>query len=122
AETLKYFYLLFSPAELLPLDSVVFNTEGHVLPRFKLMRGLKTGWARKPRDKDGKILDEKMPRGEHENGEGERKKKEEEEKVKEGDKKVEDVEKEKKEEHRDRAGESQKVEKTEKGKPVEGST
>ena len=33
AETLKYFYLLFSDdAELLPLDKVVFNTEGHPFP------------------------------------------------------------------------------------------
>ncbi|KAI4198609.1 MAG: hypothetical protein LQ350_005200 [Teloschistes chrysophthalmus] len=137
AETLKYFYLLFSPAELLPLDSVVFNTEGHVLPRFKLVRGLKTGWERKPRDKDGKIVEEKMPRGEHEKGEdekkikeevkvkeGDEKKKKDEVKVKEGDKKVEAVKKEEKKEdgHGDAAVETKKAEKTEKGKPVEGST
>ena len=29
AETLKYFYLLFSPAHALPLDEWVLNTEGH---------------------------------------------------------------------------------------------
>ncbi|KAL8953651.1 MAG: hypothetical protein Q9222_000488 [Ikaeria aurantiellina] len=59
AETLKYFYLLFSPNDFLPLDSVVLNTEAHIFPRFKLIRGLTTGWERKPRDKDGKILEEK---------------------------------------------------------------
>ena len=33
AETLKYFYLLFSDdKDLLPLDRFVFNTEGHALP------------------------------------------------------------------------------------------
>lgn len=31
AETLKYFYLLFSPAHTLPLDEWVLNTEGHPL-------------------------------------------------------------------------------------------
>lgn len=56
AETLKYFYLLFSPNDLLPLDSIVINTEAHIFPRFKLKRGLKTGWERKPRDAQGKIL------------------------------------------------------------------
>ncbi len=56
AETLKYFYLLFSPQDLLPLDSVVINTEAHIFPRFELKRGLKTGWERKPRGADGRIL------------------------------------------------------------------
>lgn len=56
AETLKYFYLLFSPVDLLPLDSIVINTEAHIFPRFKLTRGLKTGWKRKPRDSDGSII------------------------------------------------------------------
>lgn len=56
AETLKYFYLLFSPTDLLPLDSIVINTEAHIFPRFKLVRGLKTGWERKPRDAQGKII------------------------------------------------------------------
>lgn len=60
AETLKYFYLLFSPVDLLPLNDIVINTEAHILPRFKLTRGLKTGWKRKPRDEQGKIVkDEK---------------------------------------------------------------
>ena len=56
AETLKYFYLLFSPPDLLPLDQIVLNTEAHVFPRFELARGLKTGWARKARDSQGKII------------------------------------------------------------------
>ncbi|OQE08147.1 hypothetical protein PENVUL_c011G05959 [Penicillium vulpinum] len=46
AETLKYLYLLFSPREYLPLTDVVFNTEAHVLPRFKLSK-FQTGWERK---------------------------------------------------------------------------
>ncbi|NIM51077.1 MAG: glycoside hydrolase family 47 [Gemmatimonadales bacterium] len=33
AETLKYAYLLFAPAETLDLDSVVFNTEAHPIRR-----------------------------------------------------------------------------------------
>ncbi|KAH7364313.1 glycoside hydrolase family 47 protein [Rhexocercosporidium sp. MPI-PUGE-AT-0058] len=56
AETLKYFYLLFSPNDLLPLDKVVINTEAHAFPRFKLGPLFKTGWKRKPRGADGKIL------------------------------------------------------------------
>ncbi|KDR68814.1 hypothetical protein GALMADRAFT_256675 [Galerina marginata CBS 339.88] len=34
SETLKYLYLLFSDASLLPLDQYVFNTEAHPLPIF----------------------------------------------------------------------------------------
>ena len=34
SRTLKYFYLLFSPPDLLPLDTVVFSTGAHVFPRF----------------------------------------------------------------------------------------
>ena len=56
AETLKYFYLLFSPVDLLPLENIVINTEAHIFPRFKLARGLKTGWERRPRDKEGHII------------------------------------------------------------------
>ncbi|RDL36615.1 alpha-1,2-Mannosidase [Venustampulla echinocandica] len=56
AETLKYFYLLFSPDDLIPLDKVVINTEAHIFPRFKLGPLFKTGWERKPRGPDGKIL------------------------------------------------------------------
>jgi len=34
SETLKYLYLLFSDASILPLDKFVFNTEAHPLPIF----------------------------------------------------------------------------------------
>src|SRR5205085_1806943 len=33
AETFKYFYLLFAPAETLDFDKIVFNTEAHPLRR-----------------------------------------------------------------------------------------
>jgi mannosyl-oligosaccharide alpha-1,2-mannosidase len=56
AETLKYFYLLFSPNDLLPLDKVVINTEAHPLPRFDMGQLFSTGWKRKPRDEDGNII------------------------------------------------------------------
>ena len=59
AETLKYFYLLFSPNDLLPLNSIVINTEAHIFPRFELTKTLKTGWERKPRDSSGKIIEAK---------------------------------------------------------------
>ncbi|KAF2405123.1 endoplasmic reticulum mannosyl-oligosaccharide 1,2-alpha-mannosidase [Trichodelitschia bisporula] len=59
AETLKYFYLLFSEDDLLPLDSVVFNTEAHPLPRFELGKLFSTGWKRKPRDREGNLIKEK---------------------------------------------------------------
>lgn len=49
AETLKYFYLLFGPDDVLPLTDMVLNTEAHPLPRFELGQLFKTGWARKPR-------------------------------------------------------------------------
>lgn len=48
AETLKYFYLLFSDDDFFPLDTVVFNTEAHPLPTFDIS-GSKifvTGWQR----------------------------------------------------------------------------
>ena len=69
AETLKYFYLLFSPNDFLPLDKVVFNTEAHVLPRFRLQRKLKTGWKRKPRDSNGRIVREARMTEEYNNAE-----------------------------------------------------
>ncbi|CAJ0546014.1 Ff.00g094870.m01.CDS01 [Fusarium sp. VM40] len=56
AETLKYFYLLFSPSDLLPMEKVVFNTEGHPMPRFDMGQLFSTGWQRKPRDANGKII------------------------------------------------------------------
>ncbi|POS85078.1 hypothetical protein EPUL_003410, partial [Erysiphe pulchra] len=61
AETLKYFYLLFSPNDLLPLDQVVINTEAHPFPRFKLGPLFKTGWTRIPRNPNGQII----PQNEH---------------------------------------------------------
>ncbi|KAL2366795.1 hypothetical protein RJZ56_000380 [Blastomyces dermatitidis] len=47
AETLKYFYLLFSDRDFLPLEGSVFNTEAHVFPRFQMGELFKTGWKRK---------------------------------------------------------------------------
>ncbi|KAL9038269.1 MAG: hypothetical protein Q9214_005347, partial [Letrouitia sp. 1 TL-2023] len=89
AETLKYFYLLFSPTDLLPLDTIVINTEAHIFPRSKLVRGLKTGWTRKPRDAEGKLVEHQKSHSKKEKGGGESK-------VRRGDKKGgEDVEKEK---------------------------
>jgi endoplasmic reticulum Man9GlcNAc2 1,2-alpha-mannosidase len=45
AETLKYLYLLFSPADFLPLEGIVFNTEAHIFPRLKQEK-FQTGWKR----------------------------------------------------------------------------
>ncbi|KAF2134304.1 glycoside hydrolase family 47 protein [Dothidotthia symphoricarpi CBS 119687] len=57
AETLKYFYLLFSPSDVLPLDQIVLNTEAHPFPRFDASKKrFKTGWARLPRDAKGNIV------------------------------------------------------------------
>ncbi|KAF3006036.1 mannosyl-oligosaccharide alpha-1,2-mannosidase [Curvularia kusanoi] len=57
AETLKYFYLLFSPATLLPLDQIVLNTEAHPFPRFDASKKrFKTGWKRLPRDAKGDVV------------------------------------------------------------------
>ncbi|KAJ9270640.1 CAZyme family GH47 [Paecilomyces variotii] len=50
AETLKYFYLLFSDRDFISLEENVFNTEAHPMPRFKLGGDLKTGWTRKERN------------------------------------------------------------------------
>ena len=41
---------------MLPLDSIVINTEAHIFPRFELQKNLRTGWIRKPRDKYGHII------------------------------------------------------------------
>lgn len=35
SETLKYFYLIFSPPDLISLDDWIFNTEAHPLKRPK---------------------------------------------------------------------------------------
>ncbi|KAK3329333.1 family 47 glycosyl hydrolase [Apodospora peruviana] len=56
AETLKYFYLLFSGDDLLPLDKVVINTEAHPFPRFDMGKLFSTGWKRKERDAQGRII------------------------------------------------------------------
>ncbi|TKA65649.1 hypothetical protein B0A49_04684 [Cryomyces minteri] len=56
AETLKYFYLLFGPTDILPLTDIVLNTEAHPFPRFELGKLFSTGWQRRPRDKSGKVL------------------------------------------------------------------
>ncbi|PGH03529.1 hypothetical protein AJ79_07364 [Helicocarpus griseus UAMH5409] len=53
AETLKYFYLLFSDREFLPLEGMVFNTEAHLFPRFQMGELFKTGWKRKHPHKGG---------------------------------------------------------------------
>ncbi|KAF7597447.1 mannosyl-oligosaccharide alpha-1,2-mannosidase [Aspergillus hancockii] len=50
AETLKYFYLLFSDRDFISLEDNVFNTEAHPLPRFQLGGDLTTGWKRKNRE------------------------------------------------------------------------
>jgi mannosyl-oligosaccharide alpha-1,2-mannosidase len=34
SETLKYFYLIFSPPDLVSLDEYVLNTEAHPLRRY----------------------------------------------------------------------------------------
>lgn len=54
-------YLLFSDNSLMPLDKIVLNTEAHPFPRFDMGDMLKTGWQRKPRDAEGKIIDTAKP-------------------------------------------------------------
>lgn len=57
AETLKYFYLLFGPNDVLPLDQIVLNTEAHPFPRFDpSKKHFKTGWKRIPRDEKGNLV------------------------------------------------------------------
>ncbi|KAK6535934.1 mannosyl-oligosaccharide alpha-1,2-mannosidase [Arthrobotrys megalospora] len=63
AETLKYFYLLFSPNDLLPLTEVVFNTEAHPLPKFDPKPLFKTGWQRMRRPEVMKELKDHEPEG-----------------------------------------------------------
>lgn len=76
AETLKYFYLLFSPVDFFPLDSIVINTEAHIFPRFELTRGLATGWKRKPRDSKGRVMRKEAEKQKHNAKEGLRQEKE----------------------------------------------
>ncbi|KAK6508935.1 mannosyl-oligosaccharide alpha-1,2-mannosidase [Arthrobotrys musiformis] len=63
AETLKYFYLLFSPNDLLPLTEVVFNTEAHPLPKFDPNPLFKTGWKRMKKPEPMKELKDHEPEG-----------------------------------------------------------
>lgn len=35
---------------------MIFNTEAHAFPRFDLGKLFKTGWERKPRDAEGKVV------------------------------------------------------------------
>jgi hypothetical protein len=58
AETLKYLYLLFGPNDVLPLTDIVLNTEAHAFPRFQMGKLFETGWERKPRGADGKLIHE----------------------------------------------------------------
>ena len=61
------------------MDSIVINTEAHMFPRFQLTRGLKTGWERKPRGKDGRIVkvEEKKTVEEGKKGKGDEQKEQE---------------------------------------------
>jgi hypothetical protein len=87
---LKYFYLLFGPEDLLPLDQIVLNTEAHPFPRFDASRKrFKTGWKRIPRDKEGELI---LPKQEEE-----KKKKKEDEKKVDGEKEEAKVETKKEE-------------------------
>ncbi|ETI29300.1 hypothetical protein G647_01753 [Cladophialophora carrionii CBS 160.54] len=68
AETLKYFYLLFSDDDFFPLDTVVFNTEAHPLPKFDISgsKVFLTGWQRSkepPADSDVQPKDVKVGSG-----------------------------------------------------------
>ncbi|KAJ8112092.1 hypothetical protein OPT61_g5456 [Boeremia exigua] len=73
AETLKYFYLLFGPDDILPLDQIVLNTEAHPFPRFDPSRKrFKTGWSRIPRDEKGDLVPKKEDKKEDEKKEAPR--------------------------------------------------
>lgn len=54
-------YLLFSDNDLMPLDKIVLNTEAHPFPRFDMGDLFTTGWQRKPRDAQGKIVGADKP-------------------------------------------------------------
>lgn len=41
---------------MLPLDSMVLNTEAHPLPRFDAGPAFSTGWQWKPRDASGRMV------------------------------------------------------------------
>ena len=44
---------------MLPLDAVVINTEAHIFPRFELGKLFSTGWKRKERGPDGRIVQQR---------------------------------------------------------------
>lgn len=78
AETLKYFYLLFSDDDFFPLDAVVFNTEAHPFPKFDISKSkvFVTGWTRNNPFSESKVGDTmaedepKAPSGNAEESEG----------------------------------------------------
>ena len=41
---------------MLPLTEIVLNTEAHAFPRFQMSKLFETGWERKPRGADGKLI------------------------------------------------------------------
>lgn len=45
----------------MPLDKIVLNTEAHPFPRFDMGDYFKTGWQRKARDANGKIIETEKP-------------------------------------------------------------
>ena len=56
SRTLKFFYLLFAPVDLLPLEKVVFTTSGHVFPRFKVPRNFRTAsWKQSDKGRTGTV-------------------------------------------------------------------
>ena len=52
AETLKWFYLLFGPEDVLKLNEVVFSGAAHPFPRFELGKMFETGWKRRGADSE----------------------------------------------------------------------
>ena len=58
SRTLKFFYLLFAPVDLLPLDKVVFTASGHVFPRVKVPRNFRTGsWKQQDKSRIGPMAE-----------------------------------------------------------------
>lgn len=53
------------------MRSIVINTEAHIFPRFELGKLFSTGWKRKPRGSDGRILPQEVKKnaGDGEGGE-----------------------------------------------------
>ncbi|KAI9668233.1 MAG: mannosyl-oligosaccharide alpha-1,2-mannosidase [Bathelium mastoideum] len=56
AQTLKWFYLLFGPEDVLPLNEVVFSGAAHPFPRFELGSMWETGWKRRERNERGEVI------------------------------------------------------------------